>query len=116
MKYSISDDLNIGYKSPITRIMRDIQTQIIQDGENQVFQAVQNCDVIVNREELIKALQYDRGQYEKGYKDGAIEELEKIKRKQILRLNEGFDFGIAEALNIIDEELSELKGKKNESV
>ena len=112
MKYSITDELNVGYKSPISRIMSDIQTQIIQEGENQVFQAVQKCNVEVDREELIKALQYDRGQYEKGYKDGAIEELEKTKRKLILRLNEGFDFGITEALNIIYEELSELKEEK----
>ena len=44
----------------------------------------------------------------------AIAELEKIKKKLILKLSEGFDFGITEALNIIDEELSELKGENKE--
>lgn len=39
-----------------------------------------------------------------------VDELEKIKRKLILKLSEHFDFGIEEALNVIDEELSELKG------
>lgn len=42
-----------------------------------------------------------------------IEELEKIKRKLILKLSERFDFGIETALNVIDEELSELKGESN---
>ena len=47
-----------------------------------------------------------------GRKD-TIAKLEKIKKKLILKLSEKFDFWITEALNIIDEELSELKGENN---
>lgn len=49
--------------------------------------------------------------YQPAAEDLIISELEKIKRKLILKLGERFDFGITEALNVIDEELSELKGE-----
>ena len=107
----------IGYESPITRIMGDIQTQIIQEGENQVFQAVQKCDVKVDRKELIKALQYDRGQYEKGYKDGAIEELEKLKTEILESTKDYFKYESGHfdnyCLLIISKRIAELKGESN---
>ena len=37
--------------------------------EGEIYKAVMNVGVNVDKEELIKALQYDRGQYQKGYKD-----------------------------------------------
>jgi rubrerythrin len=58
------------YQSPIHQIVGDISTQIIQDGENQIFQAIQKSNIVVEKDELIKALQYDRNQYDKGYSDG----------------------------------------------
>ena len=105
----------IGYESPITRIMGDIQTQIIKEGENQIFQAIQKCDVKVDREELIKALQYDRGQYEKGYKDGAIAELEELKtglqdrREVFYESYPNEQLGLLVAISCINERISELK-------
>ena len=45
--------------------------------EDAVFKAIQKVDIEVDREELIKALQYDRNQYEKGYADG-LKDAEKI--------------------------------------
>ena len=58
------------YESPIEVIYKDLQMQIKEQFENQVYEAVQQCEVHVDKEELIKALQYDRRQYEKGYEDG----------------------------------------------
>ena len=58
------------YKSPIEIIQSDIETKI----ENNVYEAVQKVGINVNKEELIKALSYDRYQYEKGYND-AISDL-----------------------------------------
>ena len=52
------------YKAPIKIIMQEMQAQ----RENQVYQAVQNIGVDVDKEELLKALSYDRNQYEKGYR------------------------------------------------
>ncbi len=59
------------YVSPIEKIMGDIQSQIVKDEENRLIHHVtQSIGYKVDKDELIKALQYDRQQYEKGYKDG----------------------------------------------
>ena len=58
------------YESPIEVVFGEIQNKVTEDLEGLVYQAVQNVHVNVDKEELIKALQYDRNQYEKGYKDG----------------------------------------------
>ena len=59
------------YESPIQRIISDIQTQMQKDEEKQLMATItQKIDYEVDRDELIKALQYDRKQYDKGYIDG----------------------------------------------
>lgn len=58
------------YESPIEIFLSEIETNIKQEEENAVLEAIVSIDVNVDKEELIKALQYDREQYEKGYKDG----------------------------------------------
>ena len=55
----------MNYKSPVDLIISEMNLRI--DGE--IFKAVQNVGVNVDRDELIKALQYDRDQYQKGYAD-----------------------------------------------
>ena len=55
-----------GYISPIEMIVGQIQTEM----DNQVMRAVQNVGVTVDKDELVKALNYDRQQYDKGYGDG----------------------------------------------
>ena len=55
-----------GTPSPINAIYHEVE----QSFEDAVFKAIQKVDIEVDREELIKALQYDRSQYEKGYADG----------------------------------------------
>lgn len=54
------------YESPIQVIYKDVEWQL----EANIVSAMQKVEVIVDREELIKALTYDRDQYEKGYEDG----------------------------------------------
>ena len=54
------------YKSPIDVIYQDIERKF----ENYIVRAVQKCDINVDKDELVRALQYDREQYEKGYADG----------------------------------------------
>lgn len=53
------------YKSPIEVIYGQLETQL----EGEVMQAVQRLHVNVDKEELLRALKHDRGQYEKGYRD-----------------------------------------------
>lgn len=54
------------YKSPIEIIIGQIKTNY----ENEIYSAVQNVGINVDREELLKALEYDRGQYEEGFREG----------------------------------------------
>lgn len=55
----------MSYKSPIELIMG--QMNLLMEGE--ICKAIQNVGVNVDKEELLKALQYDRNQYQKGYSD-----------------------------------------------
>ena len=70
----------MGYESPITAIYEQIANQIKQDAEDRLMAEVKmKVDVDVNKDELIKALDYDRHQYEKG-RDDAIEVLKPMCR------------------------------------
>lgn len=64
-------DMNIlGYQSPIEIVATQLRIEREKSLESEVFKAIQRLGITVHKDELIKALQYDRGQYEKGYKDG----------------------------------------------
>ena len=56
----------LGYESPIQTIIGQMRTEY----ENGIYKAIQEQGVIVDKDELIKALQYDRNQYDKGYING----------------------------------------------
>lgn len=62
------------YNSPIEMIIGNMQIQ----HEGEIFRAVQNIGVNVDKYELLKALRYDREQYDKGYKDGYNAEIRKF--------------------------------------
>ena len=57
--------MGMSYRSPIEVIQTQMRNQI----ECEIYKAVMNVGVNVDKEELLKALQYDREQYQKGYKD-----------------------------------------------
>lgn len=44
--------------------------QMNMEMENGILKAVQRYNIDVDKEELLKALKYDREQYDKGYQDG----------------------------------------------
>ena len=68
------------YESPIELFsVTDYAKQVDEQIENTVYKAVTKVGVNVNREELIKALAYDRNQYEKGYADGRAERIIRCK-------------------------------------
>ena len=58
------------YKSPIDIIYENMTSQIIEEQEKKIIQCVQKYNINVDKEELIKALKYDREQYQRGYQDG----------------------------------------------
>ena len=90
-----------------------IQDRMRMEVEGEVFKAVQNVGVHVDKDELLKALQYDRGQYKSGYEDGyakAIEEFaEAIKADILPMLHTEEEYEVAE--KNIDEIAKELKGE-----
>lgn len=57
------------YESPINVICDEIQMRL----EDEILEAVKNIGFYVDKDELVKALSYDRNQYSKGYND-AVEE------------------------------------------
>ena len=57
------------WKSPIEVIQNNMQLSY----ENEILKAVQSYDINIDREELVKALAYDRQQYIKGYADAKEE-------------------------------------------
>lgn len=69
-KRDIGDIDLSGYKSPIEVMIERINGQIEYEARNAVYKELRRIDVEVDKNELIKALRYDRGQYEKGYFDG----------------------------------------------
>ena len=58
------------YESPINLIEKQVANNIEKTIEGEVWTVTKEIGIDVNKEELIKALQYDRDQYEKGYYDG----------------------------------------------
>ena len=57
------------YKSPIDIMVADIQHQIAKQQDEEIYKAVVSVGINVDKDELIRALHYDRHQYMKGYAD-----------------------------------------------
>lgn len=53
------------YESPIKVIQGELETPL----EGEILKAVHRVGVTVDRDELIRALRYDREQYQKGFDD-----------------------------------------------
>ena len=89
------------WESPINvmEIQDSFVSEIKEKTEEMVFTEIKRIGIDVNKEELIKALQYDRGQYEKGYSDGyakAIEEFaERLKTKCDFMIKSKWNSGVA---------------------
>ena len=89
----------MSYKSPIETIVDEMALI----AENGVYKAVQNVNIDVNKEELEKALRYDRDQYvegftngyeagyEAGYKEGINDAIDKLSSLLIKREGESDD-------------------------
>lgn len=72
------------YESPINLVTTDIMSSISKQLDNDIYQAVMTTGVNVNKDELMKALKYDRDQYNEGYKDGYEEGMNAMKNQIIL--------------------------------
>ena len=61
---------------PIIEIASDVVRSKL---ENDVFEAIYSYGINVDKDELIKALKYDRQQYEKGFADGCRHSIKDFK-------------------------------------
>lgn len=62
-----------GWESPIniiTENLRNVMTEFNKFMDNKTMEAIVNVGIDVDKDELIKAIQYDRDQYSKGYHNG----------------------------------------------
>ena len=73
------------YESPIELVHRHIngmREEIDKKTGELIVKSCMEIGININREELVRMAQYDRGRYEKGYTDGktagAVEVLEKL--------------------------------------
>ena len=99
------------YESPIElSFIDEIYSAIIdtteREIENKIFKAVSNYGIDVDKEELLKALQYDRGQYDRGFIDGRISRDAEIVRCKdcIHRYADGMCFGRGVPLQLVPDD------------
>lgn len=59
----------MSWESPITKVTNGLSMEIEKTIEGEVVKAVQKVGVVVDKAELLRALTYDRNQYNKGYED-----------------------------------------------
>ena len=120
------------WKSPIIEIFKQAEENYQKQLNNKLEEQLM-CEVnyqvgySVDKEELIKALNYDREQYDKGYRDGVketfIAELENIKtelndKSFAYSLTDNFEndivigvIKVSDIEKILDNHISELKGE-----
>ena len=94
---------------PAVKITHRVATKI----EDEIFKAIIKTDIDVDKEELIEALKYDRGQYEKGYSDGIKDFAERLE-SVFVKFEEYDTLHIYEILDRIEIVLDEMtEGNEN---
>lgn len=109
-RYKQSEEEFEMYEAPVEIIRRQVAKEFDDAVENEIQKFLFAVRVNVNKEELIKALKYDRGQYDKGYADGystGVKEFaERMKRQCAFVVGEEY----WEVLNEIDNLVKEMVG------
>lgn len=73
----------MSYESPIKLYATQVEHQI----EGEILRVIQKMEVVADKEELLRALQYDRNQYFKGYRDAISDHtLVKVVRCEVCKL------------------------------
>lgn len=75
------------YESPI--IIEEIASVINRNEEEFILNCVREVGVSVDKEELIRALRYDREQYIKGFNDGIRALAEELNSRYGVRISDG---------------------------
>lgn len=90
----------MSYESPI-----EIAEKMSNQVEKDIMEVVLSYGIKVDKDELVKALSYDRKQYEKGYAD-AKAELERKKGKWIFHIDDLFPEESTQECSVCHEEES----------
>lgn len=102
------------YESPITEIIGEMRMKQREDHENHIYECIQQYGINVDKEELIKALQYDRDQYKKGYREAVIKFAEEAEER-LLELRKTYrDYKERYVVNACRLEIMEMVGETNE--
>lgn len=68
--------IELHYEEPVWDAMNKAAEEVVanirNDTDRMVIGACMKVGVSVDKDELVRALRYDRGQYEKGYADGSL--------------------------------------------
>lgn len=91
------------YESPIEIMYGKMKMQVVDN----VVKAVQEQQIHVDREELIKALRGERNQYQKGFNDAAREIFDEVIDKISFRYLNDVDYSFGDMIY----DLNELKNK-----
>ena len=124
------------WESPINvmEIQDSFVSETKEEIEEMVFTEIKRIGIDVNKEELIKALMYDREQYSKGYSDGYNKAIDDFAEKLKYELNgniipdkEKFTYArkqqeqichqnttLKRAIKYVDYIAEQLKGENNE--
>ena len=110
------------YKSPIelhvmmtdvNRCVEGIIKERDKAVEQEVIKSIISSDVHIDKEELIKALQYDRNQYSKGFADGVRKVADRLKQCRMVEeetlTDEGIRYGYA--CDDVDKIIAEMVGE-----
>ena len=101
------------YESPIKIFespINDIIKQMYEEKEKHICQCIYNVGVNVDKEELIKALKYDREQYNKGFEDALQQLREKCLEHQDFHKGDDGKFRGWVSVEDLDEIISEVSG------
>lgn len=102
---------DMNYQSPIDVIYQGFQTKL----EGDIFEAIQSYGVDVDKDELIKALKYDRDQYRKGFEDGSRLRTDTIKAEVAREIFEAINEDCFDQFGYFEyEAYAELKNKYTE--
>ena len=78
------------YKSPIEITIQEIAEQITEQRENNIVMQIQEqTGIKVDRQELVRALAFDREQYAQGLADGTkvLDAVCKFKKTELLKMD-----------------------------
>lgn len=71
----------MSYKAPIEVLINEAKLNF----ENGIYNAIQEFEIKVDKDELIKALNYDREMYKKGYNDAIRDMMDKLNDLELER-------------------------------